>query len=556
MSMKISCWIAAFFLGVIILLSAVDLPPYLSTTEEMKIAETVLTPEKAETVSQRLASSKQSSFFQIEEYGPPSQEIESKPLLTLAQQALLSIDKRRPIQTPQSMQTQLTPLFDKNVFLKQQIEMAPDIGTKTEQQPAPAQEQKPAETETTTLKAVPETVEMDQTESKSRQTDSFAGDIAEKEPESSSTKESPAPEPVQQEVKEPVKPVVSAETERAEIQPIPLSDTRSQTYMRIETTELTDYPFSILLGAFQNLEVVKNAQKAYRDKGIFAYWVKVNLGKKGILYRLFAGSFRFWVEAESFQRQHNLTDKNIEPTRYAALIGIFSSETDFNNHLQILLEMNYSPYVISRAVNHHYLYVGAFYTKAGAIDQCFELNKNEVPLSCQAVIRSSVPQSAMVSIAFTDSSKTPQKRNYPYSILLGTYSTMEQLTESLRKYKNLGLQAYWVKIDLGLKRVFFRLFAGQFTARNDAVDFLRDQELPEAQIKLTRYACLAGTFTSKSEVDYASDPIIKKGYHPYSIQLSDNQYRLYAGTFYTQIGAYNFSQELAANGLKCEAVER
>lgn len=83
-----------------------------------------------------------------------------------------------------------------------------------------------------------------------------------------------------------------------------------------------------------------------------------------------------------------------------------------------------------------------------------------------------------------------------------------------------------------------------------------DQELPEAQIKLNRYACLVGTFTAKSEVDHATVPIFEKGYYPYSIQLSDNQYRLYVGTFNTQVGVHNFSQELAANGLKCETVER
>lgn len=551
--MKILCWIAGFLvLGVIILLGVVDLTPYLSPTEEMKIAEIVPTPEKAETDSQRLASSKQLSSYKIEAYEEPhSREIESNPLLTLAQEAQLSIDNRRLIQTPQAMQSQLTPQPEKNESPRQQIETALDIGAKTEQQPAPVQEQKPAETETAIVKVVPET---DQTESKFLQTDSIAGDIAEKEPEPSFAKESPASKPVQEEVKEPVKPVVAAETERTEIQPIPSSDTRPQAYMRLETTESTDYPFSILLGAFHNLEAAKNVQKTYRDNGIFAFWVKVNLGKKGILYRLFAGSFQFWVEADSFQRRHNLTDINIEPTRYAALIGIFSSETDLNNHLQKLLEMNYSPYVISRGTNHHYLYVGAFYTKTGAINQCRVLDKNEIP--CRAVIRSSVPQSAMVSIAFADSSKTAQRRNYPYSILLGTYSTIEQLKESLRKYKTLGLQAFWVKIDLDPKRVFFRLFAGQFTTRTDAVDFLRDKELPEAQIKLNRYACLVGTFTSKSEVDHATVPIFKKGYHPYSIQLSDNQHRLYVGTYNTQVGAHNFSKELAANGLKCEAAER
>ncbi len=139
--MKILCWIAGFLvLGVIILLGVVDLTPYLSSTEAMKIAEIVPTPEKAETDSQRLASSKQLSSYKIEAYEEPhSREIESKPLLTLAQEAQLSIDNRRLIQTPQAMQSQLTPQPEKNESPRQQIETALDIGAKTEQQPAPVQ---------------------------------------------------------------------------------------------------------------------------------------------------------------------------------------------------------------------------------------------------------------------------------------------------------------------------------------------------------------------------------------------------------------------------------
>jgi len=130
--MKILYWVVGFLvLGVIILLGAVDLTPYLSLTEEMKIAETVPTKEKAETDPQRLASSKQLSFYKIEAYEEPhSREIESQPLITSAPEAQLNIDKRRPIQTPQAMQSQLTPQPEKNESPKQQIETAQDIWAK------------------------------------------------------------------------------------------------------------------------------------------------------------------------------------------------------------------------------------------------------------------------------------------------------------------------------------------------------------------------------------------------------------------------------------------
>ena len=87
--MKILFWTAGFLvLGVNILLCVVDLTPYLSPTEKIKIAETVPILEKAETDSQRLASSKQLTFYKIEAYEEPhSREIESKPLITSAPEA-------------------------------------------------------------------------------------------------------------------------------------------------------------------------------------------------------------------------------------------------------------------------------------------------------------------------------------------------------------------------------------------------------------------------------------------------------------------------------------
>jgi hypothetical protein len=65
--------------------------------------------------------------------------------------------------------------------------------------------------------------------------------------------------------------------------------------------EPTKYPFSIFLGSFQSLDRTKKAVSIYeRDHGISAYWVRVDLGDKGIWHRVFTGHFSNAKEADAF----------------------------------------------------------------------------------------------------------------------------------------------------------------------------------------------------------------------------------------------------------------
>jgi cell division septation protein DedD len=133
------------------------------------------------------------------------------------------------------------------------------------------------------------------------------------------------------------------------------------------------YPYSVYLGAYKTPERADKAISIYRNKGLSAYWVKVNLGEKGVWYRVFTGYFKDQKQAEAFIKRKGIADAKAKRTKYAALIGIYATERDAQKKFIALSKLGYSPYVVETNSGESQLYVGAFYTKTGAEDQRSDL---------------------------------------------------------------------------------------------------------------------------------------------------------------------------------------
>jgi len=145
------------------------------------------------------------------------------------------------------------------------------------------------------------------------------------------------------------------------------------------------YPYSILLASFRGPEGAKETVARYSERGLAPYWIKVNLGDGGIWYRVFAGYFKTMQEAEEKIERLNLENALVKKTRFAALIGTYSSEDETNSKIRSLMETEYSPYAILGKTGDFRLYLGAFYTKEGAETQCLELISKGI--SCEIVER-------------------------------------------------------------------------------------------------------------------------------------------------------------------------
>jgi hypothetical protein len=150
-----------------------------------------------------------------------------------------------------------------------------------------------------------------------------------------------------------------------------------------------EYPFSILLDTFLEKERAQQAVDLYQGRDISAHWVKVNLGEKGIRYRLFTGIFATVPEAQQYLDQNQLFDKLIKPTYYSALVGVYQDKVQLANAFVKAQDTGFIPYILGTQKGVYHLYVGAFYTYIGASSQCRALAKAE--LNCQPVRRSTIP---------------------------------------------------------------------------------------------------------------------------------------------------------------------
>jgi len=146
--------------------------------------------------------------------------------------------------------------------------------------------------------------------------------------------------------------------------------------------------------------------------------------------------------------------------------------------------------------------------------------------------------------------------SFPYSIYLGSYKTRERAERAVSSYQEKGLSPYWVKLDLGAKGTWFRVFAGYFQRREYAEMFIREKNLVDAKPKHTKYANLIGISETHKEIDTKKYALLSLGYCPYVIRGANGKFLLYAGAFYQKRRAEEAQRDLASQGIKSQLIER
>jgi cell division protein FtsN len=146
--------------------------------------------------------------------------------------------------------------------------------------------------------------------------------------------------------------------------------------------------------------------------------------------------------------------------------------------------------------------------------------------------------------------------SYPYSVYLGSFRTRERVKRADSIYRKMGLSPYWIKVDLGSKGIWFRVFTGTFSNKEGAEAFIEENQIKEAKAKRTRYATLIGRYTSKEELEMKRLALLELGYSPYIIDGTNGEYRLYSGAFFQKVSAEKHAVNLASKGIQGQAVKR
>jgi hypothetical protein len=170
-----------------------------------------------------------------------------------------------------------------------------------------------------------------------------------------------------------------------------------------------------------------------------------------------------------------------------------------------------------------------------------------VPVQTQASEKPGAPQIAPPQLS------TPQ---YPYSVYLGSFKAAEAVNKALSDYQEKGLSAYWARVDLGEKGVWFRFFTGYFRTKLETEKYIKDNNIQSAEPGITKYANLIGTYTSEKEAEDHKKALVSAGFYPYVIKDAEGRFLLYSGAFDRKEYAEKERSALAAKGIQSEVVER
>lgn len=146
--------------------------------------------------------------------------------------------------------------------------------------------------------------------------------------------------------------------------------------------------------------------------------------------------------------------------------------------------------------------------------------------------------------------------SYPYSIHAESYRSLQAAQQSAETYRKTGLQAFWVRVDLGKKGVWYRVFIDCYKDSVMAQEIIKEKQLKDANPIRVKYANFIGTYLSDDDLKKQSRFLSERGYSPYFIRDDNGKNYLYAGAFDTLKEAEKFSVELSSRGIRSLVVER
>ncbi|MBN1103988.1 MAG: SPOR domain-containing protein, partial [Deltaproteobacteria bacterium] len=144
----------------------------------------------------------------------------------------------------------------------------------------------------------------------------------------------------------------------------------------------------------------------------------------------------------------------------------------------------------------------------------------------------------------------------PFSLYLGSFHSLDQARRAISTYSEKGISPYWVRVDLGEKGVWWRIFAGQFKNQEEAEKFGVEKGITEAVPKRLAYAVLTGVFAEPGEATAAKGALEGLGYSPYTLPGGDGKIRLLVGAYMTEEGAKQEAGELKTKGIEGTVVKR
>jgi len=150
----------------------------------------------------------------------------------------------------------------------------------------------------------------------------------------------------------------------------------------------------------------------------------------------------------------------------------------------------------------------------------------------------------------------PESGRYPYSILLASFTKLSEAKTAIARYRERGLDPFWVKVNLGEKGQWFRVFHGYYNDRARAQADIERHSLKSALVKPTRFAAWVAGFRDNQIMAEKRAELEDMGFSTYVTPDSLGARQLFIGAFYTMAGVQAQQAALASAGIASRIVER
>lgn len=124
--------------------------------------------------------------------------------------------------------------------------------------------------------------------------------------------------------------------------------------------------FILQFGSYQTIERTVTALSRYKKRGIETHWSRVDLGEKGIWYRLFTGPFETKEKAIKYKNNHRLNKSIVVFTPWTVLVAESAVQQNIDKIRSELRDNQIDNYAIKNTDGSYRLLSGAFVTKEGA----------------------------------------------------------------------------------------------------------------------------------------------------------------------------------------------
>jgi capsular exopolysaccharide synthesis family protein len=160
----------------------------------------------------------------------------------------------------------------------------------------------------------------------------------------------------------------------------------------------------------------------------------------------------------------------------------------------------------------------------------------------------------------TEARSTPEDGLPPapisrYSLCLASFPTQARAEKGISLYRRQGLDAYWVEVELS-KGIWFRIYSGYFSTREEAEKFKEEKGLKNAEVKNLPYANLIDAYDRVGEAQKKVEALKKQGFSSYVAEETSGKYRIFVGAFYEEQRAGRQYHALKAKGIHSEIVRR